>query len=49
MAFAMAGLVARDTVQIDDVANVATSFPSFESLARDAGLRIRATDEEVSS
>jgi 3-phosphoshikimate 1-carboxyvinyltransferase len=38
MAFAIASLVARDTIEIDDVANVATSFPGFPALARQAGL-----------
>lgn len=40
MAFAMAGLVARGGVLIDDCANVATSFPGFVELAQRAGLRI---------
>ncbi len=40
MAFAMAGLRARDTVVIEDCANVNTSFPGFASLARHAGLDI---------
>jgi 3-phosphoshikimate 1-carboxyvinyltransferase len=38
MAFAVASLAARDTIEIDDVANVATSFPGFAALARQAGL-----------
>ena len=38
MAFAIASLVARDSIEIDDVANVATSFPGFPALARQAGL-----------
>src|SRR5690606_6608521 len=37
MAFAVAGQVAYGEVRIDDVANVATSFPGFEGLAREAG------------
>jgi 3-phosphoshikimate 1-carboxyvinyltransferase len=32
MSFAVAGLVARQTVTIDDMAPVATSFPGFESM-----------------
>jgi 3-phosphoshikimate 1-carboxyvinyltransferase len=38
MAFAIASLVASDVIEIDDVANVATSFPGFPVLARQAGL-----------
>jgi 3-phosphoshikimate 1-carboxyvinyltransferase len=38
MAFAIASLVARDPIEIDDVANVATSFPGFPALACQAGL-----------
>jgi 3-phosphoshikimate 1-carboxyvinyltransferase len=38
MAFAIASLVASNTIEIDDVANVATSFPGFPALARQAGL-----------
>ena len=38
MAFAIASLVARAPIEIDDVANVATSFPGFPALAREAGL-----------
>jgi 3-phosphoshikimate 1-carboxyvinyltransferase len=37
MAFAVAAQVAGGGVRIDDVANVATSFPGFEALARSAG------------
>lgn len=37
MAFAVAGQRAAGAVRIDDVANVATSFPGFEALARQAG------------
>lgn len=40
MAFAMAGLRARDEIRIDDCANVDTSFPGFGALSRTAGLRI---------
>jgi 3-phosphoshikimate 1-carboxyvinyltransferase len=40
MAFAVASLFAVAPIEILDVANVATSFPGFESLANSAGLRI---------
>ncbi|HYG04922.1 MAG TPA: 3-phosphoshikimate 1-carboxyvinyltransferase [Stenotrophomonas sp.] len=42
MAFAIAGQLASDEVRIDDVANVATSFPGFDTLARTAGFALRA-------
>jgi len=42
MAFAVASLRARGPIQIQDVANVATSFPGFVELARSAGLRIES-------
>jgi 3-phosphoshikimate 1-carboxyvinyltransferase len=38
MAFAVAALHARAPIVIEDVANVATSFPGFEQCARQAGL-----------
>jgi 3-phosphoshikimate 1-carboxyvinyltransferase len=37
MAFAVAAQAAGNPVRIEDVANVATSFPGFEALARSAG------------
>ena len=37
MSFAVAGLVAADTVRIADCANVATSFPGFTALANGCG------------
>ena len=40
MAFAVAGLAATRTIEIRDVANVATSFPGFLDMARSAGLQI---------
>ena len=40
MAFAIASLVASEPIEIDDVANVATSFPGFPALARSAGLAL---------
>lgn len=42
MAFAMAALGADGPILVGDCANVATSFPGFVGLARDAGLRIDA-------
>ena len=42
MAFAVAGQLAEGDVEIDDVANVATSFPGFDELARQAGFGLRA-------
>jgi 3-phosphoshikimate 1-carboxyvinyltransferase len=42
MAFAVASLKARSRIEILDVANVATSFPGFVELARQAGLQIEA-------
>ncbi|MFC3715742.1 3-phosphoshikimate 1-carboxyvinyltransferase [Luteimonas soli] len=42
MAFAVAGQLADGAVAIDDVANVATSFPGFDELARQAGFGLRA-------
>jgi 3-phosphoshikimate 1-carboxyvinyltransferase len=41
MAFAVAAQRADGDVRITDVANVATSFPGFEALARDAGMSVR--------
>ncbi|GAA3919375.1 3-phosphoshikimate 1-carboxyvinyltransferase [Luteimonas lutimaris] len=42
MAFAVAGQLAGREVAIADVANVATSFPGFDGLARQAGFGLRA-------
>jgi 3-phosphoshikimate 1-carboxyvinyltransferase len=41
MAFAVAAQHASGEVHIGDVANVATSFPGFETLARQAGFALR--------
>lgn len=41
MAFAIAGQVAEDEVRIADIANVGTSFPGFDTLAREAGFGLR--------
>ena len=40
MSFAVAGLIACDTVRIRDCANVATSFPGFVELARSCGFAL---------
>jgi 3-phosphoshikimate 1-carboxyvinyltransferase len=40
MAFAVASLIASGPIQIEDVANVATSFPGFARLARAVGLAL---------
>jgi 3-phosphoshikimate 1-carboxyvinyltransferase len=42
MAFAVAALRCRAPVEIEDVANVATSFPGFERTARAAGLGLES-------
>jgi 3-phosphoshikimate 1-carboxyvinyltransferase len=42
MAFAIAGQLADGQVRINDVANVATSFPGFDTLARTAGFGLAA-------
>jgi 3-phosphoshikimate 1-carboxyvinyltransferase len=41
MAFAVGAQRARGEVRIGDVANVATSFPDFDGLARGAGMMLR--------
>lgn len=41
MAFAVAAQLASGAVRIGDVANVATSFPGFDALARGAGMALR--------
>lgn len=42
MSFAVASLRARGPIEIRDVANVATSFPGFIALAREAGLELES-------
>ncbi|MCC8620055.1 3-phosphoshikimate 1-carboxyvinyltransferase [Xanthomonas vesicatoria] len=42
MAFAIAGQCSTGTVQVDDIANVATSFPGFDTLAQGAGFGLSA-------
>ncbi|WP_407351483.1 3-phosphoshikimate 1-carboxyvinyltransferase [Luteimonas sp. R10] len=44
MAFAVAAQCAADAVTIGDVANVATSFPGFDTLARSAGFGLEAVE-----
>ena len=41
MAFAVAGQLADGEVFVEDVANVGTSFPGFDTLARQAGFGLR--------
>lgn len=43
MAFAIAGQLSQGEVRINDVANVATSFPGFDELARGAGFNLTAS------
>lgn len=43
MAFAIAALRARDSILVEDCANVNTSFPGFASLVAGAGLGLRVT------
>jgi len=45
MSFAIAGLQAGGTIQINDCANVATSFPNFVELANEVGLDLEEIDE----
>lgn len=45
MAFAMAALRASGPVEVEDCANVATSFPDFTGLARKAGLNLTVTEK----
>lgn len=45
MSFAVAALQAGGSIQINDCANVATSFPGFVELACEAGLNIEVIDE----
>lgn len=44
MSFAIASLRATGTIEIEDCANVATSFPNFVSLAKRAGLKIQVLE-----
>ncbi|WP_133717662.1 3-phosphoshikimate 1-carboxyvinyltransferase [Methylocaldum gracile] len=47
MAFSVAALRAAGLIEIDDCANVNTSFPSFVELARDMGLNISVIFGEI--
>jgi prephenate dehydrogenase/3-phosphoshikimate 1-carboxyvinyltransferase len=42
MSFAVASLLAKEPIEILDVANVATSFPGFDRLATSAGLALES-------
>ena len=42
MAFSIAGQLSTSEVIIEDIANVATSFPAYDDLARNAGFALRA-------
>ena len=44
MAFSVASLRASATIEIDDCANVKTSFPGFTELARAAGMQVGSDD-----
>ncbi|ALN91953.1 3-phosphoshikimate 1-carboxyvinyltransferase [Lysobacter gummosus] len=44
MSFSIAAQLASGEVRIGDVANVATSFPGFEALAAQAGMRVRVAE-----
>lgn len=46
MSFAMAALRASGPIEIEDCANVATSFPDFTGLAKRAGLHISVTETD---
>ena len=46
MSFSIAGLQAGGSVQINDCANVATSFPNFIELANEVGLTIEEVEGE---
>ena len=47
MSLAMAAMVSREPVTVTDCANVATSFPGFSDLARQAGLGINESTGAV--
>ncbi len=47
MSFAIAALQASGPIEIDDCANVATSFPGFVELARELGMFITVTGEDA--
>lgn len=45
MSMAVAGLMAKGRVEIEDCANVATSFPNFLTLAQSVGMKVRGTGD----
>ena len=45
MAFSMAALKASSPIRIHDCHNVATSFPGFSDLARNAGINLQSAEE----
>ena len=47
MAFAVAAQLSSGELRIDDVANVATSFPGFDALARQAGFGLREIERAL--
>jgi 3-phosphoshikimate 1-carboxyvinyltransferase len=44
MSFLVMGLAAKDSVRVDDVSMIATSFPAFEKLMRDLGADFQAVN-----
>jgi 3-phosphoshikimate 1-carboxyvinyltransferase len=42
MAFAIAGQLSSGEVRVNDIANVATSFPDFDGLSTGAGFGLRS-------
>ncbi len=46
MALTMAGVAAEQSIEIEDCTNVATSFPGFAALSRNAGLHISELADE---
>ena len=46
MSFAVASLRAEEPIQIEDCANVATSFPNFVELAEKVGMKISLEEDE---
>jgi 3-phosphoshikimate 1-carboxyvinyltransferase len=44
MAFLSLGLAAKNSVTVDDVSMIATSFPEFEKLMRDLGADFQAVN-----
>jgi 3-phosphoshikimate 1-carboxyvinyltransferase len=44
MSFAVAGLIAGDSIRLNDCSNVATSFPGFLELANSCGFALIAAN-----